>query len=85
MASKTRAELPTQRALHLKGDRYATLVKLYNAGLKPRYILTFLTREIEDKLVTARDIRNTIYKLRREGKLGRNYTEALVLELEQKG
>jgi hypothetical protein len=85
MASETRAEHPTQRALHLKGDRHATLVKLHNAGSKPRHILTFLTREIEDELVTARDIRNAIYKLRRERKLGRNCTEALVLKLEQKG
>jgi hypothetical protein len=87
-----RAEHPVLRRLQRAGEREEDIINQMNSGQKARHIKDFLkdkynplnSGELESDLTKPYDIRNTIYKERRERRAGRNTTQTLVEELENK-
>jgi hypothetical protein len=77
----------SEHAVHrqIKGERHDLLVSKHNSGSKPRVILSELDKKYKDDLATAQDIWNAVRKLRAERKQGKNCTQALVDELEERG
>lgn len=61
------------------------MVKQFNAGNKPRQILTYLEDNFKGDLVITRDIYNCITQLRRQRKGNKSFIETLLSELENKG
>jgi hypothetical protein len=87
--SGTGTEHPVLRRLQRRGEREEAIVNQMNSGQKTRNIKDFLKdkynkKDEESDLAKLQDIRNAIYKERRERKAGRNTTQTLVEELEGK-
>ena len=84
-SSGTGVEHPVLRRTQLKGERRDAVEKQYNAGNKPRSIQSYLKTNFPRDLAVAQDIRNAVAEFKRSRKNGRNCTEVLLTELEQKG
>ena len=61
------------------------MVKQFNAGNKPRQILTYLEANFKGDLAIARDIYNCTTEIRRQRKGNKSSIETLLSELEKKG
>jgi hypothetical protein len=87
--SGTGTEHPVLRRLQRKGERKEAIINQMNSGQKTRHIKDFLKDKYnedseEPDLAKPQDIRNAIHKERRDRKAGRNTTQTLVEELENK-